>query len=328
MVSRPFPRLFLLIAFGWCAGCATLDTANYATFIVDRQTEHSLIYQGLPLRSGQIIISELGAPDSLFQSLATAEFYPYGHAGVISIESGAPWVYEGFGILKPHLRGPPTDSASGTIRRVTLEDYIGRNRFVAIYDPPPGVNADAVAAFAIDNHQRRTPFDPYFDYRDHEKLYCTEFVALALESGGAKPYEPVPVNQNPSLRVALDWLKITAPSILPAAALTRDAHRVALLSRFYTPAQVEAYFTMKRELHRRFTPDQRLGNLFTWSWFTALHVRPEIRAFRERALNSVAELPPDFTTDQITSRVQVLANQMFGPFALSMESQAAARKAF
>jgi hypothetical protein len=272
-----------------------------------------MMYQGLPLRSGQIIISELGGPDGLFQSLVTAEYYPWGHAGVITVEDGKPYVYEGFGFLQPHLWGPPTDAASGSIRRVTLDSYVDRNRFVAIYDPPPGVNADAVAKFALDNYARGTPFDPYFDFREHEKLYCTEFVALALEAGGAKPYVPVPSSRNPSLRVALDWLKIMDPGILPPGVLPRDAHRVALLSHDYKPIQVQAYFEMKRELHRRFTSDQRLGNLFTWSAITALHVRPEILAFREAALQS-AVAKPDASEEELVADTRALANRMLGPF--------------
>jgi hypothetical protein len=142
------------------------------------------------------------------------------------------------------------------------------------------VDKEAVAAFARARHEDRTEFDPYFDWRDHTRLYCTEFAALALHAGGRQLPTPVRVRDNASLRVALDWLKVRAPAIVTAGSLTDGAERVALISRRLTAREVEAYFAAKRELHRRFTDDQKIGNIWSWSW-RGLQLRPQVEAFLE-----------------------------------------------
>jgi hypothetical protein len=53
-------------------------------------------------------------------SMLGEEYTPYGHAGILSIEGGKAYVYEGYALLWPFLSGPPTDAMRGRIRRVTL----------------------------------------------------------------------------------------------------------------------------------------------------------------------------------------------------------------
>jgi hypothetical protein len=253
---------------------------SYRTFDAESASAGELDFHGLPLQSGQLVVSDSGEADSLLMSLLGEEYTSYGHAGILSIEGGKAYVYEGYALLWPFLSGPPTDAMHGRIRRVTLEQYIERQRVTAIFDPGAGVDKIAVVTFARARHEDGTEFDPYFDWHDHTRLYCTEFAALALHAGGRPLPTPVRVRDNPSLRVALDWLKVRAPEIVTAGSLTEEAERIALISRTLTAREVAAYFDAKRELHRRFTDDQKIGNVWSWSW-RGLQLRPQIAAFLE-----------------------------------------------
>lgn len=273
--------LLVALAAVHLSGCATtLQPAAFRTFDSETAQPGEIVFHGLPLQSGQLVVSDSGDPDSLLMSMLGEQYTPYGHAGILSIEKGAAYVYEGYALLWPFLNGPPTDAMRGRIRRVTLEQYIDRQRVTAIFDPPAGVDQGAVAAFARARHEDHTEFDPYFDWRDHTRLYCTEFAALALHAGGQPLPNPVRVRDNPSLWIALDWLKVRAPEIVTAGSLTAGAERVALISRRLSAREVEAYFAAKHELHRRFTTDQKLGNVWVWSW-RGLRLRPQVAAFLE-----------------------------------------------
>jgi hypothetical protein len=290
-------RIVVALAAAWLGGCATtLQPTAYRTFDVESASAGELDFHGLPLQSGQLVVSDSGDPDSLLMSVLGEQYTPYGHAGILSVEDGKAYVYEGFALLWPFFSGPPTDAMRGRIRRVSLDQYIARQRVTAIFDPSADVDKAAVAAFARARHQDGTEFDPYFDWRDQERLYCTEFAALALHAGGRPLPTPVLVRDNTSLRVALDWLKVHAPAIVTAGSLTDGAERVALISRRLSAREVQAYFAAKHELHRRFTDDQKLGNIWYWSW-RGLQLRPQVKAFLEASSLWPHETAADLADD-------------------------------
>ena len=273
----------LLLSLALLGGCAGFQPAQYATFSVrarphDQLAAASVHVNGLSVRAGDIVLGERGTAASVFLALLAEEFFPFVHSGVVAIENGHAYVYEAFATIRPRLSGPPTDAIRGRIRRVTLERFMSRQQIAAIYAPPSEVDADAVAQFARDRYLDGTPFDAYFDARDHRALYCNEFVALALSAGGAAPLDLVPIRTNASLAVVLKWLKVDTEGVIPAGALVGESQRIATLSRSYTPEQVEAYFAAKRELHARFTDDQRLGNVFRWSPL-GLRLRPAVKRY-------------------------------------------------
>ena len=90
---------------------------------------------------------------------------------------------------------------------------------------------------------------------------------------------------------------VHAPAIVTAGSLTEGAERVALISRRLSAREVQAYFAAKRELHRRFTDDQKLGNIWYWSW-RGLQLRPQVEAFLEASSlwphESAADLADDW----------------------------------
>jgi hypothetical protein len=178
----------------------------------------------------------------------------------------------------------------GGVRRVTLRSFLQRPGIIAAYSPPPGTDAQAVVRYARAQYSARTPFDGRFDADDAGALYCVEFVARALEAGGAQPLPRVPLTRNASMRVVLDWLQVNPDGLLLAGDLASPARRVWLLSRYYRPAQIDRYFALQSELHARFTPEQKLGALFQWRGF-GLRWRPRVRDYLETGMRSTVEDP-------------------------------------
>ena len=293
------------------AACSTLPLERYPTREIAERPAPELSYRGLPLSSGQVIVSERGSADSLLVSLLTEEYRPFVHSGLIVIDEQRPFVYEAVGSVGPHLTGPPTDAIKGHIRRVPLDAYLARHAFVAIYEPPPTVDRAAVATYARTQLQQRTPFDPYFDSSDDRALYCTEFVAHGLEAGGMEPVAGSPVRDNPSLGVVRAWLKIRAPTIILAGSLVSDERRVALMSHRFSPAQVEAYFALKGELHRRFTADQKLGNVFARAP-GGVKLRPSVAGFLRDGMDYAAS-HPDEKPEELAALVARLGAEHLGP---------------
>ena len=247
-------------------------------------------FQGLPVQDGLVVLIEQPEPASLFLSLAAQRHAPFVHAGLIALEPGGPVVYESFGVFSPWGSGPPTIRMGGGVRRVTLRSFLRRPGIIAAYAPPPGTEAQAVVRYARTQHSLRTAFDGRFDPDDAGAFYCVEFVARALEAGGAQPLPRVPLTRNASMRVVLDWLQVSPAGLLLAGDLASPARRVWLLSRHYRPAQIDRYFALQNELHARFTPEQKLGALFQWRGF-GLRWRPRVRHYLETGLGNTAEDP-------------------------------------
>lgn len=315
-MPRPWLHsLLLAAAAGLLGGCSTLGPDAFGTWQVEADpAESAVTYEGIPVHTGQVIVSEQGSPNSLFLSLLVGENHPYVHSGIIVVENGSPWVYEANGRIQPSFGGSPlTHQVTGGMRRIGLGTFLVQNRFIAIYEPPPGSDPERIGSFARESYLAGLPFDAWFDRSDPSKVYCSEFTALALAAGGAAPPQVAPMSGNESVGVILDWLEITTPDIIPPASLVAGANRVGLFSRPDSPAQVEAWFAVKAELHRRFTPDQKLGNVLYFPPVGGLRFQPEVRAFMAEARESAAGwsgLPPA----EIGARVRELATRELGPF--------------
>jgi hypothetical protein len=268
------------------AGCATFDPAQYETVVVTQAT--GALWRGVPVREGQIAVIERPSASSLLLSFVAERYEPFIHAGLVVFDDGEPYVYEAMGVFKPHLTGRPTRGMGGGVRRVTLDAFLSRDGIVALYEPEAFVDRAAAAAFARANRAAHTPFDDTFDARDARRFYCVEFVARALEAGGSAPIPGVRLSSNRSMRVLLDWLEIGSPTILLAGELLDEDRRVLLAHRRRTGIQIEAYFERKRELHRRFTDDQRLGSVFDWRPL-GLKLRPKVREFLDLGLAESAD---------------------------------------
>ena len=223
-----------------------------------------------------------------------------------------PYVYESNGQIQPTWSGPPTAAVGGGVRRMTLDWFVANQSYIAIYTPPAGSDPARIVDFARQSHARYIRFDPWFDLGDASRMYCTEFVARALAAGDAPPVRTSGMTRNPSLRVLTDWLQLRADAIIPAAALIEHGKRVALISRHYSPAQFTAYFALKQELHRRFTPDQKIGNVLSFSAFGGLDFQPPIGGVI-RSVDVAARDWDNLAEDEIDARVRRIAAEKFGP---------------
>ncbi|MBI5136158.1 MAG: hypothetical protein HZA24_02355 [Nitrospirae bacterium] len=265
----------------------------------------------LELADGQIAVSPAGGPLGVFLSLFPESFHPYVHGGVVAVERDGAVVYHAMGVPRPHLEGPPTDATGGGVFRTPLADYVAMQGTVHLFQPPPGVDGERVAAFARARYRAGTPFDPYFDSTDRARLYCTEFVAAALEAGGGGPYPVSPNRRNRSLAVVREWLKVDARGAIQADTLVAGARPLATLSARDSAPQARLRRAWTAELHRRFGADQRIGYLFEWTGIR-LRFRPDVLAFRERAL-ALADAAPPPDQAAADAAVRALADDLFGP---------------
>lgn len=297
--------LFLVLQIAACTiPIERNDLATWDTTDTDAKT--------LPLESGQIIVTSSGDALDVFIGLLTPEYNPYVHAAVISLENGKPYVYEAFGRhwLNP-FAASPTDAVSGRIKRVPLFHFLKRYEYIEVWDPA-GVDKASVVAFARSHFRRKTPFDPHFDAGDSAALYCTEFVALALEAGGGMPVAPIANRVNRSARILLDWLGIP-DRLIQADSLVAGGKQIATLSLVRTRTEITIADEVRREIHRRFTCDQKVGNVFQLTGATVLFREP-VQKFSDaaRLLFNTTETPQDGRI--VRNAVRELANHHFGPF--------------
>jgi hypothetical protein len=249
--------------------------------------------------------------------LIPAKFYPFTHAAILSVENGEPFVYDISGEYKIGFHERVMDGVEGGMRRQPFLQYVGANLYAEVIDPPAGVDGEKVAAYARAQMARGVKFDAYFRFDEHEKLYCTELVQLALEAGGDKPRPQAEVNVNPTIHAGMKWLGVPLDTAaIPAATFLDESRFMAALGRFRTRASAYAYFEAKRELYRRFEKDQRLGFLFDLQWSGDIQVHPEIEEFAyaaaERFGDDKAALSPHDPC--IAKAVRKMAAERFGPF--------------
>jgi hypothetical protein len=274
-------------------------------------------YLGMPVRSGQLVLTESPDATSFVFVLVPKAFHPFTHVAILSLENGEPWVYDITGEVKTFpLRKRLTDNVSGKMYRRSLIEYVAPNLYAEIFDPPPGADGERIAAFARQKYAEGVDFDAYFDFEDHSKLFCSEFVELAIESAGGPRAELEPPNPNPSLIRGLGWLGVAAGNVLPAGRYADPKRFVGALGQFPSRTAAWSYFEAKREIHRRFTVDQRLGFLLSIDGDGAIQVRPEIAAFAADASRLFDEDPdpPRPGDPRIAAAVRQLANERFGAF--------------
>jgi hypothetical protein len=317
MIPRPLPRLSLLAALlAAPLGCSSAGSIRTAVLGARSDAAHPANFLGLPLRDGQIVLTESPDATSLVFAMIPRRFHDFTHAGIVAMEDGEPVVYEVSGeIVTFPLHSRVLDNVSGEVHRRPFLQYVAGNLYAEVMDVPDGVDGAKVAAWARDAYRRKVSFDAYFRWDEHEKLFCTELVELAMEAGGAKPQTFVPINDNPSLGVGIHWLGVPPDTALPAGVYYDPARYVGALGQFSSRTAAFAYFEAKRELHRRFQRSQRLGFLFTLSGYGSVGVRPELTRFTFDASHLFDGVPdpPEPGDPRITREVRRFADATFGP---------------
>ena len=290
-------------------GCTgrTLEYTIHSVYDDPRATP-----ERLPFRTGQIVLSEAPGPYGILFTLAPSRFFRFTHSALIVLDAnGDPYVYDMSAEFKPTLATEPAGSLFGGIRRTPLADYVGMHLYVEVFEPPPHVDRVRVAARVAELLGKRVKFDAAWDFQDHSRLFCSEFVVEALAAGGAARPPLIPLTDNPSLRTVLTWFGVTSVESLPAAALPRE-RRVAAYSVWPTRAAAEAYLEAKRELYRRFTREQNIGNLLVLEQYT-VKLRAPVAEFLARAPRLFAEVPVAPPEAELRARIRALADEVLGP---------------
>jgi len=273
-------------------------------------------YLGMPLRSGQIVLSESPDTTSFVFSLVPHRFYYFTHAGILSIEDGEPYVYEASGELATlPLHSKVLDNVVGVVRRWPLLEYATPNLYVEIIDIPDNVDGEASVRYSRAQFANKTPFDPFFRFEDHSSLFCTEFLELALRSGGAVPREPGAVSLQASLAIGKQWLGVPMDQALPAGLYYEPSRSVGAMGQFRSRTAAFAYFEAKREIYRRFqAPNQRLGFVFELHGTGSVSLREPVRKFVTTApsLFDRAHDLPAWGDARVTEAVRNYAEQLFG----------------
>ncbi|HHQ14924.1 MAG TPA: hypothetical protein ENK16_07825 [Chromatiales bacterium] len=307
---RGLAVILIAVALAACSTPATRE--GLRTW--QTQKEQPGAWLDLPLAPGQIVVTGSVNTLDIFVGLIPETFNPYVHAGVIDIIDGEPWVYEEFGHRRLRLGGKPNDSVVGRVKRVPLQDFLNRYFYIEIWEHSR-LDRERIVAYAREQYKRATPFDARFDHNDTEKLYCTEFVALAIEAGGADPVPVTPNRNNPSMRAGLDWLGVP-DGIIQANSLVRSATKIATLSKHHSPTEIRLVTALKHELYRRFTCDQKLGNLFKWN-LVVLNLREPVATFMRMGLELYSDRDGTPSDAEIETAVRQLANHIFGPMPQS-----------
>ena len=118
----------------------------------------------------------------------------------------------------------------------------------------------------------------------------------------------MPVREHASLAIARDWLRLRSRTVYLAGQLVDPARELARWSADLSPAQTDAYFAAKRELHRRFDSQARLGHLFRWGG-TAVRLRENVQHFVDAALAAADD--PTLDPHTVSARIDQLARWHF-----------------
>lgn len=289
--------------------CAT-QSIEYSTRAVYLDPERASPGR-LPFQTGQLLLSEAPGPHGILFTLAPNRFYRFTHSAVIVVDrEGEPTVYDMSAEFKPTLATTPAGSLRGGVRRTSLADYVGIHLYVEVFDPPSGVDRQKMAQKVLEIEAAGTEFDAHWDFSESEKLFCSEFIVEVLAAGGSPRPPLVGLTENRSLRRVLEWFGVTSDESLPAAALPREK-LVAAFSRWPTRSAGEAYLEAKRELYRRFTPDQNIGDLLELAGLD-VKLRPPIETFLDRAPVLYARAPEPPPEGAVRARIRALADEILG----------------
>jgi hypothetical protein len=303
------------------SGCTSVKERTYFLGSVEDDA-HPPTYLGMPLQSGQVVLSEAPGAYSFLFSIGTERYSNFTHGGILVMEEGKPFVYEMTGEYKVGFHDAPTDGIEGYCRKLPFMDYVRGNLYVEVFDPPEGVDSSQVTTWVQTQYRDQPEFDAYFNWNDHEALFCNEFVQLALEAGGGAPVELRQVRQNPSLQRMLVWAKVENEWGLTAGTFADPDRSVTALGQFSSRTAATCYFAAKEEIHRRFGPDQVLGNIFVMTSLSDIVLRQEIVFFLREAVLLFAEKKRKPSSEAIRAAIAELAERLFGVGTLDPASQA------
>ncbi len=310
-MKRAIVCMFLVVA-----ACGGSRSAAVTVLDAKVDAQHVANYNGLALKSGQMVLTESSDSTSFVFPLIVKKFYPFTHVAILSIEDGQPYVYDVTGSVKTFpIKSKLMDNVTGKMYRRPLFEYVAPNLYAEIYDPPPGADPAKIVAYVQQKYKEGVEFDAYFDSHDHSKVFCTELAAMAVEAAGGPPTPVEASNPNPSVIEGMKWLGVPPGEALPVYRFASPDRYVGSLGQFSSRSQAWSYFEGKREVHRRFTADQRMGFVFSLDDYGRIGVRPEISNFVARCAHMYDGNPnPPLPGDPRMERdCRKIADEVFGP---------------
>lgn len=267
------------------------------------------------LRNGYILTTESSAPLHLPTMLGSDRFAPTIHLGVVEVTPAGIYVYDTTATFGKYFIGgrSPSDTMEGSVRRLSLADFVDYAQVFNIYSPPAAIDGNQMVHFLREHWINKTPFDPYFNLDDRSALYCSELVAMSMEYAGGPRIIPAGMRNNPSLDVMRRWMKISTPRFLFPYQFTAPRNWIGTISVEYSRQAIIIDRLVKYELYQRFTSDQKIGNIIQLDG-TNLIIRKPIQRLSTIAHN--LSLDPRFANaslDELHQVIRGIANETLGP---------------
>lgn len=270
------------------------------------------------LKTGQLLLTESPKPLNFLILTMYPQFSPFFHVGIVEVDNGQIFVYEANGEVDKlsviaGLGGDraPSDFITGHVKKVTLDAFLAESRTISVFNPLPAANIQNLISFASRHASAKTPFDAYFDSADHSRLYCSEFVALALDNAGSGGNFLVQMRDNNSLQKVLTWMKVPNRTIIPAYKLVSLKNWVGTVSLDFSELELQIDRAIKLELYQRFSANQKVGNVVNLGGNDD-YVK-EIKQFRKVAFALFANQKTHLSADEIVKKVRHAADNVLGP---------------
>jgi hypothetical protein len=121
------------------------------------------------------------------------------------------------------------------------------------------------------------------------------------------------MRRNASAQMLLDWMKVSSNTLVTADSLVHPGRWKGTVSLDYSLAGIVIDRSIKYELYRRFTANQKIGNILDFSSLRSVDFRSYIEQFRDRAYQ-VMDTPTLETMQarDIFNTVHALADDMLG----------------
>lgn len=269
------------------------------------------------LKTGHILLTDSPKPTNFLILAMYPEFSPFFHVGIIEVEGDNIFVYEANGEINKlsamaGLAGgsAPSDSIIGHVKKTPLDVFLSESRTISIFSPPPQADIQALVNFSDYHAKSRTPFDAYFDAADSTRLYCSEFVSLALRTAGVKGNFLVKMRNNPSLQKVRNWMKVPDNSIIPGYKLVSPGSWVGTVSLDYSELELQVDRAIKLELYQRFSANQKVGNVVNFGGDDDFV--KEIKQFRQIAFALFEKQKGRISVDEVVRKVRSAADSILG----------------
>lgn len=306
---------FFLVCIPWVPGAIfAAEPSRSVIFSAQNNVTHQDWEK--ELKTGDILLTESPKPTNFLILAMYPEFSPFFHVGIVEVEGDDIFVYEANGeinklsALAGLAGGVPSDSITGNVRKTPLDIFLAESRTVSIFSPSSSANIPALINFSDLHTKMKTPFDAYFDSTDSTRLYCSEFVSLALKDAGVKGNYLVKMRYNPSLQKILDWMKVADKSIIPVYKLVSLKSWVGTVSLDFSELELQVDRAIKLELYQRFSSNQKVGNVVNFGRDD--DYVSEIKQFRQVAFALFEHQKESLSVDEIVRKVRGAADDVLG----------------